>query len=428
MSSSMHPMTDAIAPYEPLALPVGPVIVATDAGPDSDGTIPLAQVLATHTRADVEAVSVLGPFTSSLFAADVLSVPSGGDVARRIDREAEVRAQLVRLSPDTASWPVHVREGDTAQVLVDHAMARDARVILVGRGRHGALSRFLGSDLVFRLLQLGDRPVLAVDPELVRLPGRVVIGTDFSEYSHHAARIALTMVAPDATIFLVNVGPAFEESDGVVRDRAVAYREQARGSMARMRESLQRPEMQFEEVFLSGNAADELLRFADDTQADLVVSSTHGHGFIRRMLLGSVANGLLRGAHCSVLCVPGSAHSHAAAYVRRSERTRAFAPGKQDAELAVFTTRNAGKPCTVLVHQPELGAQTLGHALPLVGATYDPHERTVALMFGASQLAGTHLTHRVTGVSSLELSSDLEGHDRVLRLSHGVGYTLVALE
>jgi nucleotide-binding universal stress UspA family protein len=430
MTSITFPMTDPSVSPEPLALSTGPVMIATDGEPDSDAAFPLAQVLASHMQTNIEAVSVLGSYATSLFTADVLPVSAEQGATVRLDREARVRAQVARLMPSDTPVIVQVREGDTAHVLIDHADTHDVRVILVGRGRHKGLRRLVGAELLVRLLHIGDRPILAVDPELKWLPRRIVIGMDFSDYSLHAARIALTMIAPGAEVFLVNVGPDFAESDPTLRDRAVAYRRQAQMRMARIREALDHPAMRLEEVFLKGNAAEALLTYAEEVQADLIVSSTHGHGFIRRMLLGSVASGLLRAAQCSVLCVPGSARSHAAAYARRARltRTRAFSPGQEDAELAVFTTRNAGKPCTVLVHQPELGAQSLGHSLRLVGATYDTHQRAVSLMFGAPQLAGSHLTHSMSGVSRIDLSTDHEGHDSVLRLDHGLGYTLVALE
>ncbi len=50
-----------------------------------------------------------------------------------------------------------------------------------------------------------------------------------------------------------------------------------------------------------GNAADQILRFAAETQADLIVMGHRGHSGLTRLLLGSVAERVVRHAGCSVL-------------------------------------------------------------------------------------------------------------------------------
>lgn len=51
-----------------------------------------------------------------------------------------------------------------------------------------------------------------------------------------------------------------------------------------------------------GNAATEIVRFADDNKVDLIVLGSHGrHG--AKLLLGSTANGVLHHANCDVLAV-----------------------------------------------------------------------------------------------------------------------------
>ena len=56
-----------------------------------------------------------------------------------------------------------------------------------------------------------------------------------------------------------------------------------------------------------GPAAFEIVRHADERGADLLVLGSHGHGVIRRFLLGSVAERVLREAGCPVMIVPDRA-------------------------------------------------------------------------------------------------------------------------
>lgn len=54
---------------------------------------------------------------------------------------------------------------------------------------------------------------------------------------------------------------------------------------------------------LLGNPTDELVRYAKEAKCDLVVMGTHGRTGLGRLLMGSVAEGVLRRAPCPVLTV-----------------------------------------------------------------------------------------------------------------------------
>jgi len=293
--------------YPPVTLPTGPFVLASNATRDADAAFPLAQVLTWHTRAPIEVVSVVGPLATA-FSSEALLVPNEDNAARHADRESQLRAQMERLLPPGMLWPVTTCEGDIADALTAHAMKRNARAILVGRTRHGVIPRLLGGETVVRLLHAGDRPVLAVDAAMTRLPRRVVIGTDLSVYSHHAARVALSMMAPDASVFLVHVDAAHDTA----RTGDASGSDAVRDRMLRMRETFNMAEQQFEDVVLSGTPAEQLARYATEVDADLIVTATRGLGLVGRLLMGSVATALLRESPCSVLCVPGSARTHAA--------------------------------------------------------------------------------------------------------------------
>jgi nucleotide-binding universal stress UspA family protein len=62
-----------------------------------------------------------------------------------------------------------------------------------------------------------------------------------------------------------------------------------------------------ETVMLRGLAADEIVRFADEREAELIVIGSRGWGAVRRLLFGSVSSGVLHHAQCPVLVVPAVA-------------------------------------------------------------------------------------------------------------------------
>ena len=63
------------------------------------------------------------------------------------------------------------------------------------------------------------------------------------------------------------------------------------------------PAIETQAILAQGAAAAELLRLAEENACDLIVLGSHGRTGLARLLMGSVAEQVLRGAHCPVLVV-----------------------------------------------------------------------------------------------------------------------------
>jgi len=63
-----------------------------------------------------------------------------------------------------------------------------------------------------------------------------------------------------------------------------------------------------EHRLLTGMPADEIVRFAEEENVDLIVMGTHGRTGLRRLLLGSTAEAVLRRAPCPVLTFKQTDH------------------------------------------------------------------------------------------------------------------------
>ena len=429
MSTTLHATPDTLAAVEPTLPPDGPIIVASDTTAGSDSAFPIAAVLAEHLTSEILALTVIEPMNIPVYGVDGMVVSLDTMAVPEAARDEAIRAQLTRLTRGPA-WPVVIRTGEPAREITSAAGAMRSRLIVVGRGKHtSSIDRMFGGESVLQLVQQGDSPVLAAEDSLSSLPRRVVIATDFSPFSLYAAQVAMTLVAPDAQIWLVHVAPAFDESIPFLRDRAQLYRTQAGVAAAAFAASLKHGSTTIESVALSGRVSNQLLACISEHRADMIVTASHGYGFLRRMLLGSVATTIVRRAPCSVLVVPGSARTVAESRARTATnlQTRTLLASVLDGELAAFTRRNFGRLCHVEVDQDALGAQVLGHDLPLVGATFDRHRSEVALMFGTSTLKGMHLTHTIGDVTEVDVRSDMRTGDQVLRIAHDRGQTLVLM-
>ena len=120
----------------------------------------------------------------------------------------------------------------------------------------------------------------------------ILFPTDFSSYSNQAYLHAVALAEAHhaaLTIVYVNV-PGQEGEAGYWRDLL----EQIRPA---------NPNIPVRHVFLDGDPATEIVRYARDSGVDRIVMGTHGRTGTERLLMGSVAENVLRDAPCSVLVV-----------------------------------------------------------------------------------------------------------------------------
>jgi nucleotide-binding universal stress UspA family protein len=136
---------------------------------------------------------------------------------------------------------------------------------------------------------------------------KIVVGLDFSEMSERALQVAVNLArqAGGAELHLVHVvtppvagtelAPSFD-----VGEMAQAARAKLEGAIARMAEWRAISAMAHVVV---GVPHREIPRVAEDAEADLIVIGTHGRRGLDRLIFGSVAEHVVRFAHCSVLTV-----------------------------------------------------------------------------------------------------------------------------
>jgi nucleotide-binding universal stress UspA family protein len=128
--------------------------------------------------------------------------------------------------------------------------------------------------------------------------------TDFSQQADAAFSLACSLARDyDARIVVVHVvvPPRPIYGDGMVLPPFQTPQEPLRAKLHELtrRES----KTQVEEQLLEGDPAMEILRLAEETKCDLVVMGTHGRTGLGRLLMGSVAEQVVRKAQCPVLTV-----------------------------------------------------------------------------------------------------------------------------
>lgn len=128
--------------------------------------------------------------------------------------------------------------------------------------------------------------------------------TDFSRYSDSAFRVAC-MVARDCGARLVVVHvvppPVFVYGEGVMLPDPEAFKAPARQQLSQL--AAQDARISVEHRLMEGDPGAEIARAASDLHADLIVIGTHGRTGLGRLLMGSVAEQVMRKAPCPVLSV-----------------------------------------------------------------------------------------------------------------------------
>ena len=128
--------------------------------------------------------------------------------------------------------------------------------------------------------------------------------TDFSERSDHAFKLACALARDHGallTVAHVLAPPIVVPVDGVVPVIPEDFEEQARAKLLQV--APPDPRIRVERKLLLGDAAHEIVELARKSNCDLIVMGTHGRTGLGRLLMGSVAEIVLRKSQCPVLTV-----------------------------------------------------------------------------------------------------------------------------
>ena len=138
-------------------------------------------------------------------------------------------------------------------------------------------------------------------------PTKILLATDGSEEAELAARTAADLanshdsqlhvvyveMAPPMTEQFADPGPerATPESRELL-DKQVKHIEEAGGTVTKAHLRFGRPN-------------EQIVRVGEELGAGLLITGSRGHGGLRRALLGSVSDSVIRHAHCPVLVIRG---------------------------------------------------------------------------------------------------------------------------
>ncbi len=139
---------------------------------------------------------------------------------------------------------------------------------------------------------------------------RIICAVDFDTNSMAALRIARQLAEQNAAkLYVIHVVPPTDPL--MISAPMIARRrhEDASEQMAEIGGSMSAG-IQLETVLKSGHVAEEIVAAARELEADMLVMATHGRTGVPRLVLGSVAERVLREAPCLVLTVNPKGADH----------------------------------------------------------------------------------------------------------------------
>jgi nucleotide-binding universal stress UspA family protein len=341
-----------------------------------------------------------------------------------------VRLARTRSGSDTEQR-VDVIDGPAAHTVTDVAHEREAHAIVVGTGDHGALGRLVYGERAVQITRLSDRPVIVVPPTAFAGPvSEAVVAVDFSPASQRAARFAIEMLADEGRLTLVHVKSAVnlsEESAGWWDD---AYERRTADLFRRLTATLRAPRgITITTQMLHGDVAPMLLTLARERGVGLIACGGRRHSFIERMLLGSVSTELIRRAECTVVVMPDrGSESSPDVLPAMGGVVESWDPNAWPAMIERFGQRNGGRVTQLRIKtaSPQ-GAGSVESGYLLVDTSFDRAAARAEIVLGESGTANSQLSHRISNVRAVMVSTDATGRDTALRLDTASGRCTLVL-
>jgi nucleotide-binding universal stress UspA family protein len=140
--------------------------------------------------------------------------------------------------------------------------------------------------------------------ESLDAPDRILVCVDEEKAAERAAEFATALAAKlGSKVFFANVIGASEKENNITADMVGSFEVLGAETLAKCEEMAKKYNVEYEKVELSGDPADEILRFADERKCDCIVLGWSVEPRLEKLLLGSVSEKVLKFSETPVILV-----------------------------------------------------------------------------------------------------------------------------
>jgi nucleotide-binding universal stress UspA family protein len=281
------------------------ILVPLDGSPFGEHALPPALAIAQSAAAYLHLAHVHG-----VTRAHLLDTHSA---LRDRAREREYLDQTAQQLASRWDGPITTAllAGTIALAVHDYAVERRADLVVLTTHGRGPLSRFWLGSVADRLVRWATMPLLLVRPherapDFAHPPAlrRILIPLDGSALAERIFAAALELGRPQSATYtlLQVVEPVVIEAIGREEQGPQQAEAHAWAYLEGLAAGLRAEGLEVAtDVVVAEHPAPAILAYAQQRAVDLIAVETHGRGGITRVLLGSVADKLLRGATTPVL-------------------------------------------------------------------------------------------------------------------------------
>jgi universal stress protein E len=284
------------------------IIVGHDLRIGGEVALKSAVVLANRCGAALRLVHVVEPLDAYQRISHPLTSPF---TLEEIAQKTGARLQALAASPELARLQVEyeVRKGKPFVELIIAARAWQTDLIVVG-GASQKEEPFFGST-THPIVRKSPVPVMVAKKSLSAEAKTFLVATDFSACAREAAEEAL-MIAEcfrGRVVFfhVLDLHPSYTtvyaHDLGVSLPIPPALPEEIEPEWEAFLSGLPLDKVDWKKTAEEGQAAAAIVDQAKHVNADMIVMGTHGRSALQHMLLGSVAEKVVRAASCPVLTI-----------------------------------------------------------------------------------------------------------------------------
>jgi nucleotide-binding universal stress UspA family protein len=285
---------------------VNRILVPLDGSRLSEAILPLAEALARDYDAQLLLLRALR--SQALTEAEIAAQEDG-------ERYLAAMSDTLRArGVPGVEWKVWYDE--PARAIADAASYSGVDLVTMSTHGRGGLSRLLFGSVAESLVRMAPVPVLLVRGELTWTRGeigRILVPLDGSELSEAVLPVVERLAGPfDFAVDLLCVvepipGAAAVALPVQARELLNLRTAEAEQYLGKIAAALEAKGLRVRTEVREGSAVDAIHRAAREARAGLIAMSTHGRSGLGRLLLGSVAESVLRGAEVPILLWRASA-------------------------------------------------------------------------------------------------------------------------
>ena len=194
-------------------------------------------------------------------------------------------------------------------------------------------------------------------------PTKVLLATDGSQEAQTAAATAVNLAkSTHSELHVLTVGPGSPSYDVRIPEVAEELRRQAQEILDEQVKKIEQSRGEVAQAHLrlaehhhpgfEHHPSDDVVRVAEEIGAGLIVVGSRGRGGVRRALMGSVSDSVVRHAHCTVMVVRGEPVAFPTKILVATDRSR-------EAKLAATTTAYLTKSTNSELHVVHVGFEQI---------------------------------------------------------------------